>query len=61
MKTSMFDYVKMILAKVSFNRKLFRKEYRKSFKVLSAGETTELKAWLRKNGLAIVRQPKSEK
>ena len=61
MKTSMFDYVKLILAKVSFNRKLFRKEYRKSLKVLSANETSELKAWLRDNGLAVVRQTKSEK
>ena len=60
MNTSMFDYVKLILAKVSFNRKLFRKEYRKSLKMLTANESSELKTWLRDNGLAMVRQPKSE-
>lgn len=49
MKTSMFEYVKLILAKVCFNQKIFRKEYRKSLQVLSAEEKSELKHWLRKN------------
>lgn len=49
MKTSMFEYVKLILAKVCFNKRIFRKEYRKSLQVLSAEERRELKLWLRKN------------
>lgn len=47
MKTSMLEYVKIILAKVSFSKILFRKEYRKSFNWLSKSESQELKAWIR--------------
>lgn len=45
----MFEYFKLILSKVSFDRKLFFKEYRKSKRWLSEHETRELKFWLRKN------------
>lgn len=47
MKTTMLDYYKLILQKVSFNRKLFLKEYRKSHRMLQRHEVQELKFWLR--------------
>jgi hypothetical protein len=49
MKTSMLEYSKMILSKVSFNRKIFRKEYRKSKQWLNQQEVYELRGWLRSN------------
>jgi hypothetical protein len=52
LKLSMLEYMKMILSKVSFERRLFRKEYRKSLCWLSAAEASELKAWLREQKLA---------
>jgi hypothetical protein len=56
MKTSMLEYFKIILDKVSFDRKLFRKEYRKSISRLSKDEAIELKQWLRHHSLELVRQ-----
>jgi len=46
-KTSMLAYCKQILSVVSFNRALFRKEYKKSLKWLSPSEVAELKLWIR--------------
>ncbi len=46
-KTSMLDYCKKILQLVSFNKRLFRKEYRKSLGWLSQYEAIELKNWIR--------------
>lgn len=46
-KTSMLEYCKIILRKMSFNRKLFRKEYRKTFTYLDPAEQNKLKQWLR--------------
>lgn len=51
MKTSMLEYLKIILTKVSFDRRLFRKEYKKSFNQLSDKDIIELKRWLRQQGL----------
>ena len=53
MKTrkTMLDYCKVILKTVSFNRKLFRKEYRKALYWLSPVEAVSLKMWLRQNSL----------
>lgn len=48
--TSMLAYCKHILKSVSFDRKLFRKEYRKSLKYLVQPEVVELKRWIR-NGV----------
>ena len=45
----MLDYCKLILVKMSFNRSLFRKEYRKTFTYLNESEQQELKRWLREN------------
>jgi hypothetical protein len=46
-KQSMFDYCKIILVKISFDKRLFRREYRKTFNYLNADEHTELKKWIR--------------
>lgn len=56
MKTSMLDYMKVILSKVSFDRRLFRKEYKKSLSWLSSNEAMELKDWLRQQRMEVVRQ-----
>ncbi len=45
MKTSMLDYCKLILQRVSFDRRLWRKEYRKSLKRLPASESGQLRQW----------------
>ncbi len=47
MKTTMLEYCKTVLRKVSFCRKLFLKEYRKSHQWLTAHEGVELKSWIR--------------
>lgn len=41
----MLEYVKTILLKVSFDRKLFEKELRKAFKILTREELKHLKNW----------------
>ncbi|MBT1705645.1 hypothetical protein KK060_20310 [Fulvivirgaceae bacterium PWU20] len=43
----MLEYSKVILSKISFDKKLFRKEYRKAFKYLDNGERAALKNWVR--------------
>ena len=47
-KKSMLDYCKQILEAVHFDRRLFRKEYRKSIKWLPEPEVKKLKNWIRK-------------
>lgn len=47
LKISMIEYCKIILKKISFNRKLFLKEYRKSFKHLSPQEQIQFRKWAR--------------
>ncbi len=42
---SMLDYVKLILEKVSFDRRLFEKELQKGIKQLVPGEVKQLKDW----------------
>ncbi len=46
-KTSMLEYCKIILRKMSFNRTLFRKEYKKSLTYLNPEDQDKLKHWLR--------------
>jgi len=41
----MLEYIKTILEKVSFDRKLFEKELRKSIKLLVGEEVAQLRAW----------------
>ena len=48
---SMLGYCKLILEKMSFNKKLFLKEYRKSFSYLNPEEQSELKKWVRGEGV----------
>ena len=56
MKTSMLEYFKIILDKVSFDKKLFRKEYRKSLSSLTKDEANQLKDWLRQQSLTLTKQ-----
>lgn len=56
MKTSMLEYFKIILDKVSFDRKLFRKEYRKSLSSLTNDEANQLKNWLRQQSITAIKQ-----
>jgi hypothetical protein len=46
-KQSMFEYCKIVLVKISFDERLFRKEYRKTFNYLDVDEHKELKKWIR--------------
>lgn len=46
-EVSMLNYCKQILQIVCFDKKLFKKEYRKSMLWLSPLEVTELKLWIR--------------
>ncbi|TRX50899.1 hypothetical protein FNH22_24925 [Fulvivirga sp. M361] len=41
----MLDYVKIILLKVSFDKKLFEKELKKALKSLIGEEIDELRRW----------------
>ncbi|MEO9474871.1 MAG: hypothetical protein ABJG41_05040 [Cyclobacteriaceae bacterium] len=45
-KTSMLDYLKLVLDKVRFSHDLFTKEYHKGLKLLDPIEQAELKQWL---------------
>lgn len=46
-RKTMLDYCKIVLRSASFDRKLFKKEYRKSLQRLSPLEAVSLKIWLR--------------
>lgn len=46
-KTNMLEYCKLVLKKMSFNRRLFRKEYKKTFAYLDQTDHTKLKQWIR--------------
>ena len=51
---SMLEYCKVVLEKISFSPRLFRKEYRKTFRYLAPQDHNELKMWIRdklKNGM----------
>ena len=52
-KTSMLEYSKTILSKVSFNRRIFLKEYRKLSRSLVPEESNELRRWVRSNILPL--------
>jgi hypothetical protein len=49
-KRTMLEYCKIVLSKMSFNRRLFMKEYKKTFRYLKPYEQHELKKWLRSGG-----------
>jgi hypothetical protein len=42
---SMLEYIKIILQKVSFDRRLFEKELRKAIRMLMPDEVKRLKNW----------------
>jgi hypothetical protein len=47
---SMLAYCKLVLKSVClYNRRLFKKEYRKSLRLICKQEAIELRTWLRKN------------
>lgn len=46
-KLSMLEYSKTILSKISFDKRLFRKEYKKAFAYLDHHERTALRHWVR--------------
>jgi len=46
-KLSMLEYSKIILSKISFDKRLFRKEYKKAFRSLDSHERIALKQWVR--------------
>lgn len=46
-KRSMLEYSKVVLSKLSFDRKLFEKEYQKAFRLLNNDERSALEAWVR--------------
>ncbi len=48
-KQSMLGYCKTVLKKMSFSKKLFLKEYRKSLSRLDPEERDELKKWVRES------------
>lgn len=51
MNTSLLDYYKLILNKVSFDPQLLAKEYRKAIRALQADEAKALDHWLQRSGL----------
>lgn len=53
MKTTLLEYYKIIISKVSFDPQLLLKEYQKALRVLSGAEGAELRQWcLDKNLMA---------
>jgi hypothetical protein len=51
MKTKFLDYYKIVLDKVSFDNRLFLKEYKKAMNTLRRNKVGHLDNWLRENGL----------
>lgn len=50
---TMFEYNKLIMKKVSFDARIFKKEVRKAFKNSTEDEVRRLKAWWRNNSISI--------
>lgn len=50
-QTSFLNYYQTILAKVSFDPALLKKEYNKALNILHPDEQTSLKKWVAENGL----------
>ena len=46
---SMLEYIKIILQKVSFDRRLFEKELRKAIRMLMPAEVKRLRLWCYEN------------
>jgi hypothetical protein len=50
---SMLEYIKIILHKVSFDRRLFEKELRKAIRMLMPAEVKRLRLWCYENYAAV--------
>jgi hypothetical protein len=59
MKMSFLNYYKVVLEKVSFDHRLFAKEYEKALRSLNPDEIKELQNWLDYHGLREVRRSKA--
>ncbi len=59
MKMSFLNYYKVVLEKVSFDHRLFAKEYEKALRSLNPDEIKELQNWLDYHGLRKVRRSKA--
>lgn len=46
-KCSMLEYSKFILSKMTFDKKLFKKEFKKAFRYLNREERRQLVTWIR--------------
>ncbi len=46
-KVSMLEYSKLVLSKIRFDEKLFRKEYRKALRYLDRRDREALRDWVR--------------
>lgn len=55
-KRNMLEYSKMILLKMTFDRKLFWKEYRKAFRYLNNDEQIKLSKWVRSDSKELIHQ-----
>ena len=51
MKKTILEYTKMILSKVSFDKQLLKKEYKKAIKSLHISDKIELNSWIKAQGL----------
>jgi hypothetical protein len=58
-KTTMVEYCLKIIKSVSFDRRLFIKEYRKSLKWLSEHESSQLKRLLRQDSHMLLHTAKN--
>lgn len=59
MKTTYLDYYKLVLAKVSFDYTLFKKELDKANQILTQEEQSDLRKWLLANGYNVTGKNKS--
>ncbi len=50
MKTTYLDYYKLVLAKVSLDYSLFKKELDKANQILTQEEQSDLRKWILANG-----------
>lgn len=48
-KMNMFEYAKTILKKVSFDKGIFQREYKKFIRMLSDNESKKLQEWQKSN------------
>ncbi|AWW29688.1 hypothetical protein DN752_05880 [Echinicola strongylocentroti] len=59
MKTSYLDYYKLILEKVRFDDRLWKKEYQKALGILNEQEANELRNWALESNM--LREPLMKK